>query len=194
MLSRRTRDHLSIIETKFFNNLNERELRRSGRNNSVVSDLHLGYLEVGGGCPFVGERLKNTGLRSRYGVNVVSISRDGNIINVPDADTRIFPDDVLGIVGTDSQLSALAPLVEARGQDDASTSGEEYHFLKLILSEDSPIVGKSAATASIRNNYGVIVVALMHEGHYVDVTPDTRFSAGDIIWVVGPSKDVNLLK
>lgn len=194
MLSRKTRDHLSIIETKFFNNLNERELRRSGRNNNVVSDLHLGYMEVGSGCPFVGERLKNTGLRSRYGVNVVSIAREGTVINVPDADTRIFPDDVLGVVGTDRQLSKLLPLVECAAADTAGGSQVEYHFSKLVLSDDSPIVGQSAASATIRNTYGVIVVAVLHDGKYIDVTPDTRFSSGDIIWIVGPRRSVDALK
>ncbi len=193
MISRRTRAHLGLIETKFFNNLNERELRRSGRNNSVVSDLHLGYVEVGPGCPFVGERLKNTDLRKRYGVNVVSISRDGNIINIPDAETRIFPDDVLGVVGTDSQLQELIHVMEAPAPIHNSDN-EEYNFTKLVLTDDSPIVGRSAASASIRNTYGVIVVALMRNAEYVDVVPDTRFQAGDIIWIVGPDKSVSALK
>jgi len=192
-ISRKTRAHLGSIETKFFNNLNERELRRSGRNNSVVSDLHLGYVEVGPGCPFVGERLKNTGLRKRYGVNVVSISRDGTIINIPDAETRIFPDDVLGVVGTDSQLQELIQIVEAPAPVHEGNN-EEYKFTKLVLTDDSPIVGRSAASASIRNTYGAIVVALMRNTEYVDVEPDTRFQAGDIIWIVGPDKSVSALK
>ena len=62
------------IESKFIDNLNERELRRTGLNNTLVSDLPLAHMQVGYGCPFVGDRLRNTGLRSRYGVDVVTFT------------------------------------------------------------------------------------------------------------------------
>ena len=48
---------LARIESKFLNNLNERELRRSGANNNLVSDMHMAYVNVGYDCQFVGERL-----------------------------------------------------------------------------------------------------------------------------------------
>lgn len=194
MMSRRTQKHLGFIESKFMNNLNERELRRSGRNNSVVSDLHLGYMEVGAGCPFVGEQLKNSKLRSKYGVNVVSIQRMGEIINIPGAETRIFPGDVLGIVGTDTQLQELLPVVETTGDVISSNSDGEYHFTNILLSEDSPLVGKTSASASIRNTYEVLVVALRRGEEYIEVTPNTKFLAGDILWVVGPRQRVASLK
>lgn len=195
MLSRRTHSRIGQIESKFMNNLNERELRRSGRNNSVVSDLHLGYMEVGAGCPFVGEKLKNSKLRSRYGVNVVSIQRSGEIINIPGGDTRFFPGDVLGIVGTDAQLQELLPVVEAQAEPSAvDSSGVEYHFTNLLLSDDSPLVGKTSITADIRNTYGVLVVALRRGNDYIDVTPNTVFESGDILWMVGQRQKIAALK
>ena len=47
LLNRRLNRSLRHIETKFLDNLNERELRRSGKNNNIVSDLHLAYMHVG---------------------------------------------------------------------------------------------------------------------------------------------------
>ncbi|MDE7024849.1 MAG: cation:proton antiporter, partial [Paramuribaculum sp.] len=70
LLSNQIRIRLRHIEQKFFDNLNERELRRSGRNNNVIADLHLAFMTVGHGCPFVGERLRDSGLRQHYGVSV----------------------------------------------------------------------------------------------------------------------------
>lgn len=40
LTSSRLRGSMNRIEDKFLNNLNERELRRSGKNNSIVSDMH----------------------------------------------------------------------------------------------------------------------------------------------------------
>lgn len=193
LLSRKTRARLGHIESKFFNNLNERELRRSGRNNSVVSDLHLGHMEVGYSCPFVGERLKNSGLRSRFGVNVVSIQRGGTVYNIPDADMRIFPGDVLGIVGTDLQIQRLLPIVE-QSDDEMFASSDEYHFTNFLLPEESMLVGKTSASASVRNTYHVLVVAIRRGEEYIDVTPDTVFEAGDILWVAGPRSAITELK
>ncbi|MDE6333711.1 MAG: cation:proton antiporter, partial [Muribaculaceae bacterium] len=41
---RRLSAYMSTLENKFFDNLNERDLRRSGKNNHVVSDLHMAYM------------------------------------------------------------------------------------------------------------------------------------------------------
>ena len=49
------------IESRFIDNLNERELRRSGAKNRPVPNMHLAYMTVGYKCPFVGEQLKNSG-------------------------------------------------------------------------------------------------------------------------------------
>ena len=57
--SRRIRRRLMSMEKHFLQNLNERELHRSGKGNNLVSDLHMAYMTVGYDCPFVGEKLKN---------------------------------------------------------------------------------------------------------------------------------------
>ena len=46
-LSRTLNTRLRNIEARFLDNLNERDLRRSGKNNTLVSDLHLAYIHVG---------------------------------------------------------------------------------------------------------------------------------------------------
>jgi CPA2 family monovalent cation:H+ antiporter-2 len=150
-------------------------------------------MEVGYSCPFVGERLKNSGLRSRFGVNVVSIQRGGTVYNIPDADMRIFPGDVLGIVGTDLQIQRLLPIVE-QSDDEMFASSDEYHFTNFLLPEESMLVGKTSASASVRNTYHVLVVAIRRGEEYIDVTPDTVFEAGDILWVAGPRNAITELK
>ena len=66
--SKNVRRRMNRIESRFLDNLNERELRRSGAKNNLVSNMHLAYMTVGYDCPFVGEQLKNSSLRSKYGV------------------------------------------------------------------------------------------------------------------------------
>ena len=97
------------IESRFIDNLNERELRRSGAKNRLVPNMHLAYMTVGYKCPSVGEQLKNSGLRNRFGVSISSIQRGGRMIMVPGATERVFPGDVLGVIGSDEEIPAASP-------------------------------------------------------------------------------------
>lgn len=183
IFSTRVRRHMADIETRFMDNLNERELRRKGTNNALVHDLHLAYMTVGFGCPFVGEKLRNSNLRGRYNVNIVSIQRDGVTYAIPDADARLFPGDVIGVVGNDDQLAAVLPAVEA--VKNTAPTAADFQLFNIIISPESPLNGKSPRTADIRNNYGALVLAVQRGDEYIDQNPDIVFAPGDIIWIAG---------
>ena len=194
--SGRFKKQMRRMESRFFNNLNERELRRSGKNNNLVSDLHLAYIEVGYGCPFVGERLAVSDMRKRYGVNVSSIQRGASYIAVPNGNVRIFPGDVLGIIGTDSQIEQLLPILE-QGNDDAesSTNINNIKLTNIQLSETSPLVGKTSASAQIRDKYKALLVAIQHpDSTYDHPTGNTEFKPDDVLWMVGDHKLLETLK
>lgn len=197
LFSSRVKNRLSNIESKFLNNLNERELRRSGRNNNVISDLHLAYMEVGYGCPFVGERLRNSNLRNKYGVNIVSIQRGGEGIPLPSGETRIFPGDTIGVIGTDEQLQLLLPEVEASDASDHSLRGvnpANFKMTSVPLTDSSVLIGKSATTANLRRKYAALVVALQRGEEFVTVDGSERFCPGDVVWLVGDPHLLTSLK
>lgn len=186
---------MTTIETKFLDNLNERELRRSGKNNRVVNDLHQAFMTVGAGCEFVGQKLMDSNLRHRYGVNVVSISRDSRVIPIPGGHNRIFPGDVIGVIGTDEQLQSLLPAVEAELPPQAkSVSIEDIRLTSVLLSESSPLVGRTPLSSGLRDNYEAIVVAVHRDDEFIDSNPNLQFMPGDILWVVGNPKKLNTLK
>lgn len=188
LFSSKVKNRLAHIESKFLNNLNERELRRSGRNNNVISDLHLAYMEVGYGCPFVGERLRNSNLRNKYGVNIVSIQRGGEGIPLPSGETRIFPGDTIGVIGTDEQLQLLLPEVEAVDSHDHNLKGvnpANFKMTGIALTDNSVLIGKSATTADLRREYVALVVALQRGDEFVTVDGTERFRPGDVVWIVG---------
>ncbi|MGM9845054.1 MAG: cation:proton antiporter [Muribaculaceae bacterium] len=193
--SRRIRRRMNAVETKFLDNLNERELRRNGRNNSVVSDLHLAYMTVSTACEFVGERLANSNLRRNFGVNVVTILRGAKHIPIPDGSTRIFPGDVIGVIGTDEQLQRLLPAVEVPDDDLAAPSShDDVKLTSIILSEHSPLIGHTPISSSLRHNYETLVVAIDRGGVFIDSGPDLRFAPGDIVYLVGDPRKIQDLK
>ena len=191
--SKNVKARLSRIEDRFIDNLNERELRRSGAKNSLVPNMHLAYMTVGFACPFVGEQLKNSGLRSRYGVSVSSIQRGGSMILVPGADARIFPGDILGIIGSDEEIQALLPVVEAENEPEGNegVSADKVRLTSRRLADDSSLVGKTVAEAGIRENYQSLLVAVQRDDHYLQAEPSTRFEQGDVLWLVGDTDLIN---
>ncbi len=187
LLSRKLKAQLRNIETHFLENLNERELRRSGKNNTLVSDLHLAYIHVGYGCPFVGERLRNSNLRGRYGIDVVTIQRGPETTIVPSSDTRLFPGDTIGVIGTDDQISTILPLIEAETEQNAKgIEASDLHLTSILIEEDSPLNGQSLASADVRRNYNTHVVALRRGDKFIDRYATETLRFGDRLWLVTP--------
>lgn len=191
--SRRLRWSMRRIESKFMDNLNERELRRSGKKNAVVHDLHQAYITVGNGCPFVGERLMDSNLRHRYGVNVVGIMRGTTYIPIPNGRTRIYPGDVISVIGSDEQIEKMLPEVEASLPED-NQSTMEVKLMSILLSEKSPLIGKTVKSASMRDRYDALVIAVDRDEEHIDSHPDLEFLSGDLLWVVGHPAKIAQLK
>lgn len=194
LFSHRLTKYMSSLESKFFDNLNERELRRSGKNNNIVSDLHLAYVTVGTGCAFAGERLMDSGLRTDYGINVVSIQRGYKSIPIPNGDERVFPGDVLGVIGTDENIERMLPNVEKQADSLGHTAVDQITLKPVMLSFNSPLIGKTPTTAQLRNAYDLLAVAVNRNGEFVDSDANLIFEPGDIVWVAGTEENIYKIK
>lgn len=185
------------MEKRFMDNLNIRENVRLGVNNNMVDDIHLAYIEVGPASGFVGDRLRDSGLRRDYGVSVSSIQRGQRIIPLPDVDARIFPGDILGVIGTDEQIKKLNDDIE--NEKKAQAALPDYHpevELKSIrLSAKSPLIGKTLAQSNIRSDYYSMIIKIYREGDgYLQPAPDLELKEGDVVWIVGDPTQFNKMK
>lgn len=188
------RKRINKLEKRFINNINERENRRTGREHNLVSDLQVAYMRVGLDCPFVGDRLRNLDLRTRYGVNLVNIQRGSKSYPVPSGEMRIFPGDVLGVIGTEEQIQRMLPLVEAQ-KETGEAPPPDVKFIHFAIGENSPIVGVMLENTHLREDYGALLVAVQRgENDYISPTPDLTFKTGDILWIVGNPKQLAPLK
>ncbi len=179
------------IEKKFMDNLNIRENTRSGRNNNLVSDIHQAFIEVGPYCSFVGDRLHDAGLRSRYGVSVSSIQRGQKLIALPTNRARIFPGDVLGVIGTDEQIKELNDDIERQRieyEKRAPGGIASVELRSLRLTPASPIVGKPLSALRLRQDYDSMVVTVQRDSEFIQPEPTTVLQPDDIVWVVGNPK------
>ena len=176
------------MEQKFMNNLNIREDTRLGKNNNLVDDLHQAYIQVGQNSIFVGDKLKDSGLRSDYGVSISSIQRGQLQIPLPGGETRIFPGDILGVIGTDDQIKSLNDDIERDErtfEQNVNVKRENIELKSLKLTEESPIIGKPLSQMKIREDYDSMLVKIFRGGEYLSPEPSMELFAGDVVWVVG---------
>jgi len=185
------------IEQKFIDNLNIRENTRSGANNKLVSDLHQAFIEVGPYCPFVGDKLKDSGLRSDYGVSVSSIQRGDMFLPLPSVDARIFPGDVLGVIGNDEQIKKLNDDIENSEKAFRSVpiTQPEIALRSIKLSAGSPIIDMPLGQTHLHSDYYSMIVKVQRgEDEFEQPGPSTVLREGDIIWVVGDASRIDAMK
>lgn len=180
------------MEKRFFDNLNIREDTRSGRNNNIVDDLHQAFIEVGPCSGFVGDRLKDSGLRRDFGLSVSSIQRAHDLIPLPGGDARIFPGDILGVIGTDEQIKALNDTIESekKAKECLAVARPRVELASIKLTNKSPIVGMPLSKAKLREKfYSMLVKVYRQEEGYIQPLPSLELRPGDVVWLVGdPTK------
>jgi voltage-gated potassium channel len=87
-------------------------------------ELEIEQVEIGQDSPFIGNALKDTGIRSEHGVIVIAIRRsDGAMIFNPFADTVIEERDALVAIGSHSSLQTL----EQMANPGSSSGGIRHH-------------------------------------------------------------------
>lgn len=189
------KDRMNKIEEKFLNNLNERELRKTGKNNTIVSDLHLAYMKIGYGCNFVGMKLMDSPLRSHYGVSVVNIRRGNTTIPVPGGNTRLFPGDTIGIIGTDEQIQHIIPDIEKEQEINTDKPQQsDFQLVTITLTDTSPLIGQTITTADVRKNYQAHIVAIRRDDEYIQDLLNTPILAGDSICLAGDKSSIDRIK
>lgn len=185
------------MEQKFIDNLNIRENTRTGANNKLVSDLHQAFIEVGPYCPFVGDKLKDSGLRSDYGVSVASIQRGDMLFPLPSVDARIFPGDVLGVIGNDEQIKRLNDDIESAETafKSVSVTQPEIELRNIKLSAQSPIINIPLGQTHLHSDYYSMIVKVQRGAdEFEQPGPSTVLREGDIIWVVGDASRIDAMK
>ncbi len=186
--SNNLRNRYLRMEERFVNNLNSRENTRLGTNNNLVDDMHQAYIEVTQTSPFVGDKIIDSGLRSDYGVSISSIQRGEDYMPLPSPMARIFPGDILGIIGTDDQLKKLNEDIEMAHYMASQVKATQHkvELRSLRLTDHSPIVGIPLGDTNLQKDYYSMIVKIQRgEEEFLHPDRDTILLPADTVWVVG---------
>ena len=197
-LSRRLKHRSIRLERLFVQNLRSRDIAAqvSGKRRPLFEghlldrDIHISEFIVPVDSLWAGKTLAQLKLGNRFGVHVSSILRGSHRINIPDGNMMLFVGDKLQAIGNDEQLNIMNAAMQAELlPEDADIEHREMKLQKLVITADSPLVGKTLKESNVRQRYNLMVVGV-EEGqkNLTMINPNRRFEVGDIVWVVGEEK------
>ncbi|HTD92987.1 MAG TPA: cation:proton antiporter, partial [Chitinophagaceae bacterium] len=174
------------IKTRFLANYNEREDIKARKDMLAPWDAHIAEFQLTADMPGIGKTLRELAWREQYGINIAIIERGSHIINTPKRGQRLFPGDILFMIGTDDQLDKFKEDMEAARSLTIEKRPVEVVLEHFIVSERSGFANKNIREGEIREKIHGIVVGVENENGRV-VNPDSSYviRAGDIVWVVG---------
>ena len=198
--SRWTKKRSIKMERLFIHNLRSRDIMAqvNGEKKPLYEghlldrDIHISDFDVPEDSSWGGKTLKELHLRERFGVDMSSIMRGSQRLNIPNGDTVIFPGDKLQVIGNDDQLQKFATALSTDLiPEDQEIEKREMKLRQLIISGKSEFCGKSLLESGIRDKYNCMVVGL-EEGqeNLTKIAPTRTFEKGDILWIVGEESDL----
>ena len=203
VVSRTVKRRSILLERLFINNLRSRDIEAQiqGKKRPLYEgrlldrDIHIADFEVPTNSLWMGSTLKDLNLGKHYGVHISSILRGGFRMNIPDGDYVLYPCDHLQVIGSDEQLANFAHALSTDViNSDLQDENREMKLRQLIITDDSPFIGKTLEESGIRSIYSCMVVGL-EEGkkNLSPMHPKRRFEEGDIIWLVGEENSLKAL-
>jgi len=175
------------IETSFLTNFNERD---SATMNLTPWDTHITKFELNAQSPYIGKSLLESRMREEFGVNIVAIERGDFIINVPNRENYLYPDDKISVIGTDEQLSNFKIFLESSAPqiEDVAQNISLHHF---TISKNSTLVGQSIRESGIRERTQGLVVGIERNGERIlNPESDVIFESEDKVWLVANEKRI----
>lgn len=177
--------------------------RASGQSEGDLFEIssYLTELTVPEDCEYRGRSLMQLvkAVEDEAEITVVALIRDTERVNTPSMYQVLQPDDVLLIEADSDSLKALTdvtglmlvgdkPTSEESDTDDEKTanSSQELEVVEAILGHDSLLVGNTLSSLSIRQRYGVNILAVARRGQQLKQRlHQIRFVAGDILLMQG---------
>ena len=198
LMSKHVKKQSSAIELTFVRNLNSRDAAAEMRGEKKPSyegrlldhDLHLTDFEVPATSCWAGRTLMDLGIGRQTGAHVVSVLRGAMRHNIPGGKTRIYPGDVLQVIGTDDQISLFQTALN--GSVETVERRHEPATLRCIeILDGSPFLGRTVINSRSREDYHCLIVGVERDGESLHApTHDEVFRLGDVVWIVGEPGDL----
>jgi di/tricarboxylate transporter len=165
------------------------------------SDIKIGEVLLPGNSRFVGNTLNYLDFRARFGLNVLAIRRDDDIMRTNLQDEKLLRGDILLVAGTEENLENLA---KTKGFDqfrsvELSELTAVYHLHEQLMvmrvPSDSALIEKSLKESRLGDVLGSRVLGILRgENPIIMPEPNEILQANDRLVVEGRKRDFDNLR
>ena len=192
MLRQGSKAKADLMEKRFIDNFNSVEMSKenvfdkNSRTMLTNNNIHLKEIEIAPNAPIIGKTLAEIGLLRSTSINIVSIDRGSDRINIPGKDTMIFPYDRLTVAATDEELGEMMPMFgEIKAEQDESQKSQ-ISISSYKIAEGSAAVGQSIKDLEIRAKTQCMIIGIDRNNVSLSkISANTILRTGDILWLTG---------
>jgi di/tricarboxylate transporter len=146
---------------------------------------YLANMRIEDGCRLVGQQVQEAGLRQLPGLFLIEIVREGEIIAPIAPDQLLHAGDVLtftGAVSTIVELERIPGMVSVADGGYENKGSRDRMLCESVVSNTSPVQGKTIRDADFRATYNAAVVAVHRGGQrLMGRVGDIVLHAGDTL-------------
>jgi di/tricarboxylate transporter len=164
------------------------------RDQTPISDDPREYtmwMKVEASSPIVGKTIEDAGLRHLTGLFLTAIDRDDEHLVAVGPDQVLRAGDRLGFAGVIEsvvdlqQIPGLRPDTEQT--EKLSTRHHQRRLIEAVISQSSPLVGKSVREGDFRNRYHAVIIAVHRAGERINMKiGDIVLKPGDTLLLEAP--------
>lgn len=174
------------------------------RHNVMMENIRKNYewaidiseIEISDIATSAGKSVAELSIRKNTGAEIVAIRRGKFVSYNIMPDTRIFPDDVVVVSGTQKETSDARKLLTDEALDIDSTSitfqQNQIAINCVTVGKDSELVGKTLYEANLTNIWGIKVLGILRDMGKTHIRPSAKekFMENDTILIMGLSKNL----
>lgn len=134
----------------------------------------------------VGQTVQDAGLRNLKNIYLIEIEREGIRFGPVSHNEKVQEGDILYFVGITKGIAdlddipGLVPAAHEMFEKDFSP--DSSHLVEAVVSESSPILGKTVKESNFREKYQAGVVAIHRGGEKIEAkVGDVRLKSGDVL-------------
>ncbi len=132
---------------------------------------------------------------SSSGISILAVSRGGEVFYDPKPDFRIFPADILLIMGPPLALKDAEFILNQYREPEGGNRKDSFDIAEVGISPGSDIAGMTVAGIQFRQKYGVTLAGIRRDGKQITaISPSEKLNEGDCLIVLGKSSAVSALK
>mgnify|MGYP000718289272 CR=1 FL=1 len=203
ILSKKLKKRSLSIEKRFIDNFNgktngsniESPLTDKILESLPFNDLHLIDFTVDQASSLVGRSLIEVNFRQQYGINVVSIIRGEQQINIPKGEERLYPFDKIIIVGTDEELDIFQGIMQKQEKEHrdrlTQSTNKNIKIEQFNIEPGSQLIGQSIQQSGIREKNACLILGIERDGRPImNLSSQTVFEENDSVWVAGEYRQI----